>query len=169
MSVEQPLIINGWRIYAHSLFLDQLEKLIEKVEKLKQKYPQAYQRKKPTKLLAAINKLAFEIIPQEPNSKEYRQGNTLGKNYRHWFRAKFFQQYRLFFRFHQESKIIVYAWVNDDKSKRAYGSDTDAYEVFKEMLNNDNPPDDWQSLLEEVKNEVSRLNLLTKPTKDKNN
>lgn len=169
MSVEQPLIINGWRIYAHSLFLDQLEKLIEKVEKLKQKYPQAYQRKKPTKLLAAINKLAFEIIPQEPNSKEYRQGNTLGKNYRHWFRAKFFQQYRLFFRFHQESKIIVYAWVNDDKSKRAYGSDTDAYEVFKKMLNNDNPPDDWQSLLEEVKNEVSRLNLLTKPTKDKNN
>ena len=169
MSVEQPLIINGWRIYAHSLFLDQLEKLIEKVEKLKQKYPQSYQQKKPTKLLAAINKLAFEIIPQEPNSKEYRQGNTLGKNYRHWFRAKFFQQYRLFFRFHQESKIIVYAWVNDDKSKRAYGSDTDAYEVFKKMLNSGNPPDDWESLLQEVKDEASRLNLLTKPAKDKNN
>lgn len=118
----QPLIINGWKIYAHSLFLNQRSKLTVKVEKLQQKYPQSYQEKKPTKLLAAINKLAFEIIPQEPNRKEYRQGNTLGKEYRHWFRAKFFQQYRLFFRFHQESKIIVYVWVNYEQSKRAYGS-----------------------------------------------
>lgn len=147
----QPLIINGWKIYAHSLFLNQRSKLTVKVEKLQQKYPQSYQEKKPTKLLAAINKLAFEIIPQEPNRKEYRQGNTLGKEYRHWFRAKFFQQYRLFFRFHQESKIIVYVWVNDEQSKRAYGSETDAYEVFKKMLQNGNPPDSWDKLLAEVK------------------
>ncbi|WP_354636403.1 type II toxin-antitoxin system YhaV family toxin [Planktothricoides raciborskii] len=26
-----------------------------------------------------------------------------------------FQQYRLFFRYHQESKVIVFVWVNDDK------------------------------------------------------
>ena len=33
-------------------------------------------------------------------------------------RAKFFQQYRLFFRFHQASRIIVYAWVNDADTRR---------------------------------------------------
>ncbi|MGI0479948.1 type II toxin-antitoxin system YhaV family toxin [Geminocystis sp. CENA526] len=153
MLKSQPLIINGWKIYAHSLFLNQLKKLTLKVEKLKQKYPQSYQEKKATKLLAAINKLAFEIIPQEPNRKEYRQGNTLGKEYRHWFRAKFFQQYRLFFRFHQESKIIVYVWVNDEQSKRVYGSETDAYEVFRKMLHNGNPPDSWEQLLIEVQSE----------------
>ena len=44
-----------------------------------------------------------------PTRADYRQGNTLGDEHRHWFRAKFFQQYRLFFRYHQQSKIIVYA------------------------------------------------------------
>ncbi len=150
MSKNQALVINGWRIFAHPLFTSQLEELIVKVERLRQKYPQDYQQKNATKRLAAINKLAFEIIPQDPTRKEYRQGNTLGSEYKHWFRAKFFQQYRLFFRYHQQQKIIVYAWVNDEKSKRAYESKTDAYRVFKKMLENGNPPDDWETLLKQT-------------------
>lgn len=35
----------------------------------------------------------------------------LGETNNHLFHAKFFQQYRLFFRYHLASKIIVYAWV----------------------------------------------------------
>ena len=157
MSENQPLVINGWRIFAHPLFISQLEELLLKVENLRQKYPQEYKKKNAAKRLAAINKLAFEIIPQDPTRKEYRQGNTLGSEYKHWFRAKFFQQYRLFFRYHQKNKIIVYTWVNDEKSKRAYDSNTDAYRVFKKMLKNDNPPDDWQTLLEQAKSEINRL------------
>jgi toxin YhaV len=152
LSGNQPLIINGWRIFAHSLFISQLEELSDQVEHLRQKYPQDYQKKNSTKRLAAINTLAFEIIPQDPTRKEYRQGNTLGKEYKHWFRAKFFQQYRLFFRYHQQQKIIVYVWVNDAKSKRADDSKTDAYRVFKRMLENGNPPDDWKMLLEQAQN-----------------
>ena len=113
--------------------------------------------KNTTKRLAAISKLAFEIIPADPTRREYRQGNTLGENYKHWFRAKFFQQYRLFFRYHQGSKIIVYAWINDDKTKLAYGSKTDAYRVFQKMLNSGNPPDNWQSLLQEAQKERERF------------
>ena len=151
MSKNKPLVINGWRIYAHPLLVSQLEELSNQVASLRQKYPQDYQKKNATKRLAAINKLAFEIIPQDPTRKEYRQGNTLGSEYKHWFRAKFFQQYRLFFRYHQQQKIIVYVWVNDEKSKRAYESKTDAYRVFKKMLESGNPPDDWEKLLEQVK------------------
>ncbi len=151
MSENKPLVINGWRIFAHPLFISQLEELSSKVERLRQKYPKDYQKKNAAKRLAAINKLAFEIIPQDPTRKEYRQGNTLGSEYKHWFRAKFFQQYRLFFRYHQQQKIIVYVWVNDEKSKRAYESKTDAYRVFKKMLESGNPPDDWEKLLEQVK------------------
>jgi len=150
LSENQALVINGWRIFAHPLFTSQLEELSNKVERLRQKYPQDYQKKNATKRLAAINKLAFEIIPLAPNRKEYRQGNTLGSEYKHWFRAKFFQQYRLFFRYHQQQKIIVYAWVNDEKSKRSYESKTDAYRVFKKMLENGNPPDDWETLLKQT-------------------
>ena len=62
MSESETLIINGWRIFAHPLFTSQLEELSSKVEGLRQKYPQDYHKKNPTKRLAAINKLAFEII-----------------------------------------------------------------------------------------------------------
>ncbi len=82
MSENQALVINGWRIFAHPLFTSQLAELIVKVERLRQKYPQNYHQKNVTKRLAAINKLAFEIIPQDPNRKEYRQGNTLGSEYK---------------------------------------------------------------------------------------
>jgi toxin YhaV len=134
LSENQPLVINEWNIFAHPLFLNQFEKLLTQVENLRQRYPEDYKKKNATKRLAAIVKLAFDVIPQDPTLSDYRQGNTLGDDYKHWFRAKFFQQYRLFFRYHQESKIIVFAWVNDENSKRAYDSKTDAYRVFKKML-----------------------------------
>jgi len=104
LATIEPLVINGWTIFAHSLFLKQLEALSHKVEHLRRKDPEGYSKKNPTNQLAAIARLAFEIIPQGPARTDYRQGATLGNNHKHWFRAKFFQQYRLFFRYHQESK-----------------------------------------------------------------
>lgn len=71
----------------------------------------------------------------------------MGEQHKHWFRAKFFQQYRLFFRYHAASKIIVFAWVNDEDTKRAYESDDDAYRVFRKMLDRGNPPNDWDALV----------------------
>lgn len=162
MSENQPLVINGWNIFAHSLFLNQFEELLTQVENLRQKYPEDYKKKNATKRLAAIAKLAFDVIPQDPTLSDYRQGNTLGDDYKHWFRAKFFQQYRLFFRYHQESKIIVFAWVNDENSKRAYDSKTDAYRVFKKMLESGNPPDDWNDLLKDAESETNRLEKAVK-------
>ncbi|MBD2652009.1 type II toxin-antitoxin system YhaV family toxin [Synechocystis sp. FACHB-383] len=102
-------------------------------------------------------KLAFDVIPQDPTRNEYRQGSTLGDDYKHWFRAKFFQQYRLFFRYHQESKIILLGWVNDENSKRAYDSSTDAYKLFRKMLESGHPPDNWNDLLVEAKSSIERL------------
>ena len=72
-------------------------------------------------------------IPQDPSRKEFQQDSTLGNEYRHWRRAKFLQQYRLFFRIHSRSKVIVLGWVNDQQSKRAYGNKSDAYRVFQAM------------------------------------
>ena len=140
-------MVNGWTLFAHPLFVEQYESLTDNVEKLKAKDPTGFTKKNVTKRLAAIHKLAFEVIPQDPTKPEYRQGSTLGDNNKHWFRAKFFQQYRLFFRYHQTSKVIVYAWVNDEKTLRAYESKNDAYKVFSKMLASGNPPDDWDALL----------------------
>jgi toxin YhaV len=151
-------VINGWTIYAHPLFLDQIEKLSEDVERLYQKDPVNYVNKNLTKELTAIRRLVLEEIPQDPTDVKYRLGSSLGDDYKHWFRAKFFQQYRLFFRFHKGQKIIVYSWVNDDGTKRAYASKTDAYRVFKKMLDNGHPPDDWDTLIKEAEEAAERLN-----------
>ncbi|MEP7703947.1 type II toxin-antitoxin system YhaV family toxin [Paraglaciecola sp. 25GB23A] len=145
------MVVNGWTLFTHPLFAEQYLALKAKVEVLKTKDPQGYTKKNDTKRLAAIYKLACNIIPQDPTLPDYRQGKTLGDNNKHWFRAKFFQQYRLFFRYHLESKIIVYAWVNDEGNKRAYDSKTDTYKVFARMLKSGNPPDDWDALLKVAK------------------
>ena len=150
-SKPAPLLIHGWTVFAHPLFLAQIEALLQQVEAAKQKDPIGYVKKNASKRLAAITKLAFDVIPQDPSRPEYRQGNTLGDEHKHWFRAKFFQQYRLFFRYHAPSKLIVFAWVNDDATKRACDSSDDAWRVFRKMLESGHPPDDWNQLLAEAR------------------
>ena len=151
------LVINGWTIFAHPLFLDQLELLSQQVEAFRQKDAIYFVNKNATKRLAAIAKLAFEVIPQNPTRAEYRQGSTLSEDHKHWFRAKFFQQYRLFFRYHAKSKVIVFAWVNDEDTKRACESGGDAYRVFRKMLESGHPPDDWEQLLAQATESSNRL------------
>ena len=152
-----PMVVNGWTLYAHPLFKEQYLNLKLQVESLREKDPKGYVRKNATKRLAAIQRLTFELIPHDPTSAEFRQGSALGDDNKHWFRAKFFQQYRLFFRYHFESKIIVYAWVNDENNKRAYGSKTDAYKVFERMLKSGHPPERWDELLDAAKEELLSL------------
>lgn len=162
---ESVLVVNGWSLFAHPLFLDQVESLLDKVQAQAIKDPKAYRQKNSAKRLAAITKLAFEVIPENPERSEFRQGNTLGNEHRHWFRASFFQQYRLFFRFHAAQRIIVYAWVNDEDSKRAYESSTDAYRTFRNLLARGNPPDGWNALLKASRLEAKRLSAIAKPDK----
>lgn len=141
------LTINGWTILAHPLFLDQLETLTATVAALKAKEPEEYRKNANTKLLAILNRLAFQVIPANPADAAYRQGTTLGGDYKHWFRAKFGNgRFRLFFRYDSTARIIIFAWVNDESTLRARGAKTDAYRVFKGVLANGNPPDDWAAL-----------------------
>ncbi len=87
-------------------------------------------------------------IPQDPTRREYQQVLTLGAEHRHWRRVKFFQQYRLFFRFHSRSKLIVLGWVNDTSTKRADGS-------------RGHPPNDWEELMAEEVQTSARMQQLT--------
>ncbi len=121
------------------------------VEALALKKPDDYQNSANAKLLAALLTLIFDKVPQDPTLSAYVQGKTLGTKRRHWFRAKFGRgRFRLFFRYSTQAKVIIFAWVNDENSLRTYGSKTDAYAVFKDMLDSDNPPDNWEELLKAV-------------------
>lgn len=152
-----PAVVNGWTLYAHPLFIEQYLNLKSQVEALREKDPENYTKKNAAKRLAAIQRLTFELIPHDPTHADFRQGNTLGDDNKHWFGAKFFQQYRLFFRYHLESKVIVYAWVNDEKNKRAYGSKTDAYRIFEKMVKSGHPPKEWDDLLKAAQNKLLPL------------
>jgi toxin YhaV len=160
---EDTLKISGWTLYAHPLFLDQLETMIGAVEKARKKDLRGYKTKRVTKLLAAVMKVAFEDIPSDPTRDIYRQGDTLGDEYKHWFRAKFLQQFRVFFRYQrsQSLKIIILAWVNDEGTLRAYDSATDAYSVFGKMLRRGAPPDAWSELLSASRGRGARRRLQT--------
>ena len=164
MSGGKPLVVNGWTLFAHPVFLDQLDALTAQVEVLKRKDPAGYVKKNATKRLVAIARLAFEVIPQDPTRPEYRPGHTPGDEHKHWFRARFFQQYRLFFRYHASTKLIGYAWVNEEDTTRAYESGDDAYRIFRRMLEGGQPPDDWVRLLAEARAEADRLQKLVAQT-----
>ncbi len=139
--------VNGWTLYLHPLFELQLKKLIFQVEALQAKDLLGYRELPATKLLATINRYMRESIPRDPNAPEFRQGNTLGADNRHWFRAKFHERYRLFYRFSSKEKVIIYAWVNDENTLRKTGSKTDPYAVFRTMLDSGNPPGTMVELL----------------------
>lgn len=158
MGDAPALVVNGWTILVHPLFLAQVETTVFDVRRARRKDPEGFRKKNCTRRLRAILKLAFEDIPQDPTNANHRQGNTPGGDYTNWLRATFFQQYRLFFRYDLKSKFIIYAWVNDESTKRACQSSRDAYAVFRSMLLSGNPPDDWAALKTACLVETTRRN-----------
>lgn len=148
---QETTVINDWHLFTHPCFDAQFAALVEQVEELKQKNPDTYQTKAATKLLAAIVKVIKTEICANPMDAKFRQGETLGEENKHWFRAKFLGQYRLFFRFSEQHRTIILAWVNDESTKRAYGHKRDAYKVFSAMLASGHPPGDWDELLAQCK------------------
>lgn len=127
--------------------MDQLSAWRNEVVRLAVKDPANYKTHAKTKRLATLEKLVFEVIPSVPGNKLWLLGNSLGEENRAWRRAKFHQQFRLFFRFDQRSKIIIYGFINDENSMRARGKKTDAYLVFQKMLERGSPPTEWAELL----------------------
>lgn len=145
---EEPLVINGWTIRQHPAFESQVVALTKEVVALKAK-DSDYRESEAAKHLAAIRKLMFETIPADPASPSFEMGKTLSKEYTGWYRAKFYQQYRLFFRYSTADETIIYGWVNDKTSKRAYGKKTDAYKEFQKRLGKGKPPTTWEELKRE--------------------
>ena len=138
---------HGWKLLFYTEFSQQLAKLEDAADRTRRKDPEGFASNSTVKLLRAVDRAISEVIPQDPSRAEYRQGNTLGRGYRHWRRAKIGRRFRLFFRYDAKAKVIVYAWMNDERTLRSTGSKTDPYTVFTRMLAQGNPPNDWASLI----------------------
>jgi len=142
---------HGWTLLFHECVIGQLQRLHAAVQRAKAKDPQKFEHHANVKLFRALSQLVMEAIPGDPARTEYRQGNTLGGAYRHWRRAKIGRRFRLFFRYDERAKIIVYAWVNDEQTLCSSGSQSDPYTVFEKMHGRGHPPDDWKSLVQASK------------------
>jgi toxin YhaV len=133
---------HGWRLVAHPLLLDQLDRLVAAAEREDIRGPNR-------KLLAHVLDLLLEMIPQNPGATAYRHGGALDGAGKEWFRGKTGGgRYRIFYRFSSLERLIVYAWINDKESLRTRKSRTDVYTVFAKMLRQGNPPATWQELVE---------------------
>lgn len=138
-----------WFVLGHPAFKLQLNAYLLCAMAAKAKVGHDWPGTKAGKKYLAALRLVHEIIPGNPADPSFRLGRALGPGYNHWFRAKFFQQYRIFFRYSSLSRVIVFGWMNDDESLRAYGSKTDAYLVFRKMLEEGRVPNDWDELIAE--------------------
>lgn len=145
------MIVNGWRLYLSPKFDQQLQLLEDQVEAFAAKDTVGCTERPVVKLLAAIHRMIYEVIPRNPNAAEFRQGNTLGAAHRNWFRAKFHQRYRLFYRFSSKEKVIIYVWMNDERTLRKAGAKSDPYRVFREMLEAGDPPPTMEALLAQAR------------------
>ena len=137
---------HGWNLLFHECLSEQLQKLHAAAERARAQDAADSESNANVKLFNALSKLMLDAVPSDPNREEYRQGNTMGAAFRHWRRAKIGRRFRLFFRFDSKTKIIIFAWVNDENTLRSSGSNSDPYTVFQKMLERGHPPDDWASL-----------------------
>ena len=122
---------HGWHLLFHECLVEQLQKLNAAAARAQAQDPKGWESNANVKLFNALSAFIFETVPSDPSRDEYRQGNTMGPAFRHWRRAKIGRRFRLFFRFDSKSRIIIFAWVNDEHSLRSSG----------------HPPDDWDALL----------------------
>ena len=61
-----PLVIHGWAVFTHPLFMAQIDALTKQVEVFKKNDPVGYAKKNASKRLAAITKLALDVFPRDP-------------------------------------------------------------------------------------------------------
>lgn len=141
------MIANGWNLLFHQCLLDQLEHLKQASDRALKADPRGAPANANVKLYAALAQLMLRTVPDDPSRDEFRQGLTLGPAYRHWRRAKIGRRFRLFFRYDSVSRVIVYAWVNDESSLRSAGGKNDPYAVFQKMLAKGTPPDSFGALV----------------------
>lgn len=138
---------HGWNLLFHDCLIGQLQKLEAAAARAQAQDPEGFESNANVKLFRALSALILETVPSDPHRDEYRQGNTMGAAFRHWRRAKMGRRFRLFFRFDSKTRVIIFAWVNDENTLRSSGAKTDPYAVFQKMLKSGHPPDDWQALL----------------------
>ena len=116
----------------HDFYYRRILALKEQVRRLKAKLtPEDFGQHEMVKFAARVRRADHEVIPQDPNKKEYRLQGAL-RRYRRYKQG--LKRYRLFFSFSNRPPIILYLYLNDEKHLRKAGSKNDPYEQFSRLV-----------------------------------
>ena len=123
---------NNYILKAHEFFANRVDVLKKQVKKLKQTLPsEEFVQHEIVKLAVGVRKSTIEIIPQDPNRREYLLSGDL-KKYRRYKQG--LQRYRIMFCFSNKPRIIIYLYLNDEKHLRKDGDKNDPYHEFKSLI-----------------------------------
>lgn len=116
----------------HDLFAERILQLSFIVRELSKKLPkEEYQQHPKVKIFARLVKATLEIVPQDPNHRDYLLKGNLAKFRRY---KKGLQRFRLIFCFSQTPPLIAYLYINDESHLRKDGSKNDPYCEFEALL-----------------------------------
>jgi len=142
-----PLVQQGWPLYRWGPFAEAWDTLVADVRALRDEQPDDYKTHPKTRFLARLRQIVLTEIPSNPGDDRYQLGKSLGADAKFWRRAKWNQRFRVFFRYRSDPKLIVYVWLNDDRTLRQIGAKTDVYTVFRAMLERGKAPSSWDDLV----------------------
>jgi len=113
----------------HRFYAQKVEILKAEVQRLKYSLDrETFLQHPDVKLANRLRKATKEIIPENPDKKEYYLHGPL-KKYRRYKQG--LQRYRLFFTYSSKPPIILYLYINDKSSLRKEGDKNDPYKIFK--------------------------------------
>lgn len=123
---------SSYYLKCHGFFDGKIGLLKEQVRELKERLPiEEYVQHEIVKLAVRVRKATLEVIPQDPNQRDYLLKREL-KKFRRYKRG--LQRYRIIFCFSNQPKIIIYLYLNDVFHLRKQGDKGDPYEEFKKLL-----------------------------------
>lgn len=116
----------------HKFYSEEVDNLKQEVKKLKVSLPyDAFLQHPDVKFAARLKRATSEVIPEDPDKKEYQLHGSL-KKYRRYKQG--LQRYRLFFTFSSKPPIILYLYINDKSSLRKEGDKNDPYNIFTKLV-----------------------------------
>lgn len=145
---DEPPRINGWLVLLHPIFEQRYRSLLANVRRLNNELAseEAYRQHPTVKLTAAVRRLVLEIVPQNPNARDF----LLTRPPQHFRRAKkkgLSPRYRLFWVASVEASTIIFLYLNDEATLRKEGARTDPYAIFKRLVERGEIGADFQANL----------------------
>lgn len=124
--------MSNYVLQAHQFFAGKVDALKERVKELRHTLSnEDFVQHDVVKFAARVRKATLEIIPEDPNRRDYLLKDEL-KKFRRYKQG--LQRYRIIFCFSNKPSIILYLYLNDEKHLRKDGSKNDPYTEFGNLL-----------------------------------